>query len=300
MNLKALIRRLFKIVCISLFLVISGCSESDAEDSEKGFKIVYFSVGQGDSALVICDGHNMMIDCGTSGGGNIQSVYEYLKTNNINHFDYLICSHPDSDHYNGFVNILKRGDNLDDRSYNKVLSPITKNDDYYDAKAFIDFTSKYNKNFFNKISKAKEGDHFKLGSADIDILASDSVTNKTNNRSIVLTVTYNGKKFLFPGDAEWDLEKYLIDNHAEQLKCDVLKVAHHGSSTSSSDDFLYKCSPTYAIISASGFDVCPVIDRLDSHDIAHFNTSNTGLITCTIENGRIIFRNTDERVLNDE
>lgn len=299
MILKKSIRKIATLLCISLFLITSGCSESNIEDSESGFTIVYFNVGHGDSALVMCDGHNMMIDCGTSSGGNLQGVYEYLKTNNIDHFDYLICSHPDADHYNGFVNILKKDDNVD-RSYNKILSPITKTDNDYAAKAFIEFTSKYNKNFFNKISKAKEGDHFKLGSADVDILASNSVTNKTNNRSVVLTITYDGKKFLFPGDAEWDLEKYLIDNHAEDLKCDVLKIAHHGSSTSSSDDFLYKCSPSYAIISASSTDVCQAIDRLDSHDITHFNTSSEGIITCMVENGRIVLFDTKGNTLNDD
>ena len=287
---------------VALLLLAFGCSKTE-NSFEAGFKIVYFSVGHGDSALVMCDGHNMMIDCGTSNGiGNLQGVYTYLESNKIDHFDYLVCSHPDTDHYNGFIDILKKSDGSD-RTYDKVLSPVTS----YDTNAFNSFAKQYNKGFFDKISKAKVSNKpMKLGSADIYILASDSVENKskTNNRSIVLIIEYQNKRFLFPGDAEWDLEKFLIDEYDEsKLNCDVLKIAHHGSDTSTNPSFLYKCSPTYAIFSVSQDDQCKSIDRLIDYGIDenHFyRTDEKGNITCTIENGRIVFYDTDGKLLNND
>lgn len=302
MSLKLLTKHIGRTLCVLLLLFAFGCSRSE-KNYESGFKIVFFSVGHGDSALVMCDGHNMMIDCGTSNGiGNLQGVYTYLETNKIDHFDYLICSHPDADHYNGYENILKKSDNTE-RTYDKVLSSVTS----YDTNPFNTFAKQYNKNLFNKISKAKVSDKpLKLGSANVYVLASDSVENKakTNNRSVVLMIEYQGKKFLFPGDAEWDLEKFLIDTYDESiLNCDVLKVAHHGSDTSTYPDFLHKCTPSYAIFSVSQNDQCKSIDRLvdcgvdDKH---YYRTDEKGNITCSIENGRIVFYDTDGKPLNNE
>ena len=103
------------------------------------------------------------------------------------------------------------------------------------------------KKYINEKNPKKEKDQYTLGSATIDILAVNY--GEEDNSSIVLLITYGKNKFLFTGDMDSAEEGYLCDTYQDELNVDVLKVAHHGSNTSSSYRFIRMLMPKYAMIS---------------------------------------------------
>ena len=285
-----------KLVLFLLLLLLTGCQNNSVSNSASSisnssyFEIDYYSVGNADAALVECDGHYMMIDCGSNDveitdSSNIYKLDLYLQEKEVNHLDYIICTHPDEDHYEGFVDLLKG--NGQSRTFGKIYCS-TKADDNT-TKKFREFSNSI-ETLTKKIAVPRVGTTFDLGSASIEILAVDSdEKGTTNDSSIVLMVTYGENKFLFTGDAESITETYLVNN--QDIKCDVLKVAHHGSSTSTSEDFLYKADPEYAIISVGynnryGHPSDKVLSRIENRNIQLFTTDN-GTVVCKSDGNTI-------------
>ncbi|MGE5629033.1 MAG: ComEC/Rec2 family competence protein [Solirubrobacterales bacterium] len=149
----------------------------------------------------------------------------------------------------------------------------------------------------NKGLKAKlptEGENFKLGDASCIILGPiNTVSGNMNTYSIVIKVTFGNNKFLFTGDAQKSNEEDMIIKGVD-LRADVLKVGHHGSETSSSDDFVNKVNPKYAVISCGlgndyGHPHKTTMDKLQSKGIAVFRTDECGTIVCTSDGNKITF-----------
>lgn len=205
------------------------------EDSSicKSFSVTYLDVGQGDAAVVECNGHYMLIDGGDKGYSDL--MYSYLKSNGIKTLDIVVATHAHSDHVGGLAGALNYA------KTNLVLCPVTEND----TKAFNDF-KKYAEKNGPGITIPKIGDKYKLGSAEIEILGLNAGTE--NDSSIILTVTLGDNCFLFTGDAERDGELAVLDK-LDLPETVILKVGHHGSDTSSTYQFLREVMPTYAIIS---------------------------------------------------
>ncbi|MBR3117644.1 MAG: MBL fold metallo-hydrolase [Oceanobacillus sp.] len=275
-----------KILLIILVLLLVGCQNSSETQKESYFEVHFLSVGQADAILVACDDHYMMIDCGTK--SKRLEIDLYLKEQGVDYFDYLVCTHPDSDHYGGFEGVLNNrkvgtiycstsGKDIDNIEFNKFSN---------EGKIKVPTIGKTLK--LGPISiEVKKPTTFMLGSAFVEVLAVNIDENSKNDSSIVLMITYGNNKFLFTGDAEKKTEKYLVEN--KDIKCDVLKVAHHGSFTSSSDAFLQKADPKYAVLCVSEGNDPPykeVLDRLDDREILYFRTDN-GHIICK-SNGKDI------------
>lgn len=259
----------------------------DRKDFGKGnkFEINYFSVGNADAALVECEGHYMMIDCGTKKNGNRDSyvIDRFLQEKNVTEFDYIVCTHPHDDHYNVFLDILK-GDSKP-RKYDRFLcSTKADKNTSVEFNKFCKSVKEYSSHkFLNGITVPKVGKKYELGSAEFEILAVNTDGKGIeNDSSIVLMVTFKNYKFLFMGDAEFETEKALS---SMDIKCDVLKVAHHGSHSSTTDSFLSKALPKYAVISVGNENQYDhpssvVIDRLENRNVKILRTDN-GIVTCT-------------------
>lgn len=294
---KSKIKKIIRI-CICVFiatLLFVGCSAKENTNSkEKVLKVHYLSVGQADAILIECDGHNAMIDCGNDSiiedGFKSYSIDMYLQQEKIENFDYIFCSHYDADHYDGFADILSN------RKFKKVYGPMgVEAVDTHRMNAFKNLLQKRRK----KIKTPKIGDIFRLGEAKIEVLAVDSGKSK-NDVSLVLMLTYGKNKFLFMGDAENITENVMINSNTD-LSCDVLKVAHHGSSTSSCLAFLNKVKPTYAILSVASGRELPngtVLDNLEKCNSIIYRTDEEGTITCESNGKNLIIRNSDEEQIN--
>jgi competence protein ComEC len=232
----------------------------------------YINVGQGDAALLSCDGEYMMIDAGDNDKGT--AVQSYLTKQGVSKLKYMIGTHPDADHIGGMDVILYKFD------CETVMMPnITNNTATY--RDVIDTMN--NRGYRNTLPKV--GDTYSLGSAEFTILGPQKSYSDTNNSSIVLLLTHGENKFLFVGDAGEDAEQDLLSSGLS-LDADVLKVGHHGSRYSSSKSFLQAVSPTYAVVSCAegnsyGHPHAETLNNLRAMGVELFRTDEQGTIVAT-------------------
>ncbi len=241
------------------------------------FSIQYIDVGQGDSALVECDGHYMLIDGGVPKESS--KIYSILKKNNIQELDYIVASHAHADHIGGLSAALNYA------SVGTVLCPTDTND----TEAFESF-KKYAEENSTGITIPKENDQYTLGSATIDILAVNY--GEEDDSSIVMLITYGKNTFLFTGDMDSTEEEYLCDKYQDEFNVDVLKVAHHGSNTSSSYRIIRMLMPKFAMISVGkdntyGHPNEEVLSRFKDAETEIYRTDLNGTITVTSDGENI-------------
>ncbi len=216
---------------------------TSVSDSKNGFQVDFINVGQGDCALVRCNGKNMLIDCGEAEYYEI--VRNFLVNNGIEKIDIVIASHPHSDHIGGMSRLFEDFD-IDTLIMPEIKKHKELKTDVYKtfSEAIIDY--KINPVF------SVAGDEFFLDDAKITILGPVKADKEINNMSVVAMVEYGEKKFLFAGDAEKNAEELLLKS-GQNLDCDVLKVSHHGSKDSSDVKFLKAASPDFAVISVGKY-----------------------------------------------
>ena len=196
-------------------------------------KVEYIDVGQADAILIENNKKYMLIDAGNNEDGDL--LVNYFKDKNITDFEYVVGTHPHEDHIGGMDNIIK---NFNIKNY---YMP----DCYTTTKTFeelLDALEEKNLSFETPDIDSE----FLLGDALFKVLYTGTDKRDLNNTSIVLRMTYKDVSFMFTGDATNTTEKKIL---AKDLQSDVLKVGHHGSQYSTSDEFLDKVNPKYAIIS---------------------------------------------------
>lgn len=255
-----------------------GAETAPPVDENSSFAVHFIDVGQADAALVICDEKTMLIDGGNAEDSNL--IYSYLNRLNISYLDYVVCTHAHEDHVGGLSGALSKA------SLGVALSPVKS----YDTRAFSNFAEKV-KAHGKELTVPKAGESFQLGSATVTVLGPLKDYEETNDTSIVLRVVYGETSFLFTGDMETAAEADLLESGAS-LRSTVLKVGHHGSSTSTSYRFLREVAPTYGVISVGtdnsyGHPNEDVLSRLRDADVTLYRTDLQGDIICT-SNGKTV------------
>lgn len=236
---------LFAALVAVVVAVISALASSKPEPPVQGetknsnFQVHYIDVGQGDCSLVVCDGQTLLIDAGEN--GHETEVINYLRSLGIDKLDYIIATHPHSDHIGGLPEVIEEFgmDNIIMPRLTKEQTPTTKT--YTRMLEEIKASGA-------KVISAKVGSTYTLGEASFEILGpvSDS-TEDLNSMSVVAKVTHGENSFLFTGDAESDEEREIIGAGVD-LDADVLKMGHHGSNTSSCKEFLAEVTPEICVI----------------------------------------------------
>lgn len=251
-----------------------------------GLKISYLNVGQADAILIETKNNNILVDAGNTNDGNL--LVDYLKKMKIDKFAYVIGTHAHEDHIGGMAKVI---DNFDiDTFYMPNVMTTTK--------CFEDLLDSLLEKRI-KLSTPNIGDEFDVDEAHIKILYTGEDSDNLNNSSIVFKLTYGEVSFLFTGDATTKVEKEIIN---EDLKSNVLKVGHHGSKTSSSNSFINKVDPDYAIISVGknnkyNLPSKVIIERLNKKGIKVYQTSEDGTIIIT-SNGKEIGVETIDVILD--
>ena len=196
--------------------------------------INFIDIGQGDACLIRGKQNNILIDTGgiTFGkGDNGKSVLiPYLQKHGVKKLDFVFISHLDADHCKNLSSLSKEV---------KIKNLFFRKDGYRD------FVKKYGEVKAENIYNIKNNLKLNLEDVGLEVLKAKDSTEE-NERSIIVRVTVNGKKILFTGDIGAFTENQLIKN---DIDCDYLKVAHHGSKNSTSTDFLSATSPKASIIS---------------------------------------------------
>ena len=244
--------------------------------NQEELNIFYLDVGQGDSTFITINGSNMLIDSGNAQDGYY--IVQFLKAQNIDKIDYFILTHCDEDHIGGAYKILEElqigtlyipNKENDTQTYERLLNAIERNNVNVD-----------------KTLKASKETQYAIGNANWKVLSVDA-KNNLNDSSIVIELDYGNNKYLFMGDATTRVEETV-----EWNEVDVLKVAHHGSNSSTSQLFLEKIKPKYAIISVGkdnshNLPDIDIIERLKNNNIKIYRTDENNTIWLTSDGTEI-------------
>ena len=253
------------------------------ESISSDLTVHFLDVGQGDSILIqLPNGQVMLIDGG--GADSASSILSYMRSLKITTIDYLVATHPHEDHIGGLPSIIEA----------------------IDIKAIYMPRISHNTQIFERLLAAIQNKGLQVDAAragvsilsipdlQIDIVAPvRDDYSELNNHSAVIKLTFRDSSFLFAGDAEALSEGDITAN----VLSDVLKVGHHGSNTSTSESFLYKVQPIFAVISVGsnnsyGLPADEVLSRLDDLGVYVFRTDIQGTIISTSD-GDIISFNTE-------
>lgn len=262
----------------------TGCSTLPTSPSgEPGALTVhYIDVGQADCELLMINGSAMLIDAGNNADGDM--VVDYLKEQGITRLDYVVGTHPHEDHIGGMDDVI------DNFEVGTVIMPEAETN----TKTFEDVLDAIDAQGLS-ITTPVPGDSYDFGGIQFTILAPNGQSySSLNDYSVVIRLVNGQDSFLFTGDAETTSEKEMLKNGLP-LQSTVLKVGHHGSSTSSSEDFLNAVSPTYAIISCEtgndyGHPHQETLDRLQAHNISYFRTDTQGTIIASSDGEGVHFQ----------
>jgi len=248
----------------------------------------FINVGQGDAALILTpEGNAMLIDTGES--SEKEYLIEYIKSIGITTLDYLVLTHPHSDHIGGAAAVL------DAFVIENVLMP----DVTHDSKTFLTVEEKIDQEGCG-ITVPKVKETFKLGTAVITCLgptenyAEEDNENALNDMSLVLRLDYGSTSFLFTGDAEARSEEDMLSALSPSVfRADVLKLGHHGSSTSTTETFLSAVSPSFTIACCGenneyGHPHREVVSLLETKSITLLRTDQDGTIVFSSDGSKVM------------
>lgn len=258
-------------------------------------RITSIDVGQGESTLIqLPKGANMLID----GGGFYDNSFDVgekvvaplLWKKKIKHIDYLVLSHPHPDHLNGLVFIVK----------NFKVKEVWTNGDRVNTEPFKEFEITIAEKKIKKYIISRKDPDRKINGVLIEFLhppkspchdTAMSYHSRINNHSLVIRLTYQGISMLFTGDIDQEAERELI-NTAPNLKSTILKVPHHGSSTSSSSAFLRQVQPQIALFNLGFKNIFhlpskKVVKRYQDQGCQILRTDQDGAITIETDGSSI-------------
>ncbi len=251
---------------------INDSTKSDKIDAKvnENFSVSFIDVGQADSVLIRNGNYNMLIDAGNNEDG--EKLVNYFKSLGIEEFTYVFATHPHEDHIGGMDDIINNF-KIDNYYMSNKLST---------TKTFMDVLDALDGRNL-KYTVPNKGDTLKLGDANIKVIYPGDDKSNINDSSIVLKITYGKNSFLLTGDATSNVERKIYN---EDIKSDVLKVAHHGSSYSSTDVFLDRVKPYYAVISVGKNNIYnhpsnKTLEKLNKRNIKVYRTDLDGTITFT-------------------
>lgn len=268
---------------ISFFLLLLLVGFSVAGTSGE-LIIHYLDLGQADSILLeLPNNEIMLIDAGNNSDG--QKLVNYLREQGIDTIDYLIGTHPHADHIGG----------LDDVIENFVIGRIYMPEVIHTTKTFEDVLLAVQRKG-KKITPARTGVSI-IDDPVSQIYFLSPISNNykdLNHYSAVVKVDFLDKSFLFTGDAEKINEEEMIEKYGVRLKSHILKVGHHGSNTSTTEEFIKIVKPDYAVISVGkdnsyGHPSALVIQRLQNHGVKIYRTDLQGTIIARSDGQQILF-----------
>lgn len=295
---KQILSRVGGLILLTVLVILiyynNSKSDKDTYSSSERTGIVevhFIDVGQGDAILIEADNHAMLVDAGENYAERV--VIDYLEANHISRLDYVIGTHPHSDHIGGLDGVLNRYPT--DRLF---LPSVT-----HTTKTFENLLDAIEDNQLN-ITRPDMGQAYSFGPATFTFVAPNSDEyEEMNDYSIGIKLTYGSTSFLLLGDAGKASEQEMLKNHYD-LSADVLKLSHHGSSDSNSEPFLDAVDPTYAVISLGkdndyGHPHAETMKEMMEREIKVYRTDQQGTIIFASD-GKNISVNKENYLITEE
>lgn len=266
-------KKINKVIIIYLFIIAISTNILNLNISE--LNINFVDVGQGDCILVSANNKNYIIDAGgpifTKYNIGDKIVIPYLLKKGIKNIDGIFISHYDKDHCSAVPLLIEK------LNVKRIfVGYIDINNDQCNDIINIANVNKLPINLIKKNSKIKISNDIEIFVLNPD----NNMTNSDNNNSLVLLLRYYNFKILFTGDIEEVIENNIIEDY--DIDIDLLKVAHHGSKTSSALEFIEEMNPEFAVFSVGknnyGHPDKAILERYKKEDIKIFRTDEDGMI----------------------
>ncbi len=273
---------------VFLLLLASACALVPGEGSIGGaspppsdsLSISFIDVGQGDGVLVQAGAESYLIDSGRAEEG--PNVVDFLRSRGVESLDGIVVSNPDADHIGGFLDVFDAfevgvvyvsGDPKGTLTYNSFLRGVRDEG--------------------SKVEVVRSGRRLEWGGVQADVIAPPpgELFSETNDNSVAILLTYGTARVLLAGDAEAREEEYMASGpYTGPLT--ILKVTHHGSSTSSTPLFLSRFPPKIAVIQVGadnpyGHPTPEVLDRLQRTGARIFRNDEHGDVIVTLKGGKV-------------
>lgn len=295
-RIRLIRKRYFDVASVASVAFVAVIVVSGAFNSLDKADVIFVSVGQGDCTHIMNRQIDVLIDGGGARDYNIgeKTLKPYLLSNRADSVDYAVATHLHMDHFKGLIELSEEG------MVDNILIPSIAKKDFegkYSAKTFK--KSKETKEFKESAVKCLDfGDKLKL-SKDVCIEAIWPKSNSANvvgaddenEINMVYMVNYKGVKIMVTGDIPSSEEEKMVEYYrgTDKLKCDILKVAHHGSKGSSCDAFLDAARPSIAVISVGknnmyGHPNEEALDRLETRGIKVYRTDVNGAVGVDVTN----------------
>lgn len=256
----------------------SNPSSGELDSNVETMQVHFLDVGQGLAILVQLGDEVLIYDGGERDTSSF--VVAYIQNLGITEIEYMISSHYDSDHVSGLIGCLNA----------------------FEVKNVIGSNYKHNSKLYTSFIKAvkeeglvmqypKVGSQFAFGDAMITILAPHEIKKDSNANSVVVKLSYGECDFIFTGDADYASEREMVASGID-LDCEVLSLAHHGSSSGNSSLFLEKTNPETVVISCEknngyGHPHVEVVELLEAMEIEVFRSDVQGTVVATTDGKNI-------------
>jgi len=246
-------------------------------------EIHMIDVGQGDSILIMAPEGNILFDAGENKSESEGKLTSYLDGLGIKEIEYFILSHHDADHIGGADVVI------DNYTVSTVIMEDWDSDYGEKTGVYNSVIESVSKSEGTEIKNYDPGDKLSLGELHLEFLGPVKEFNDKNEDSIVVRVDFGENSIMMTGDAEEGAEEELLRTYSsDYLDCDVLKVGHHGSSSSTTVEFLKAVSPEYALISCGvdnkyGHPHEETIDALEAENVKIHQTDKTGNIVLVFD-----------------
>lgn len=239
--MRAQMRGLFLLILCACFFLLSGVSPQKTlkvtgKLSSPFLQIKFLNVGQGDGMIILFpNGKSMLMDGGPREAS--EAVLNGLVEMGIDKIDYVICTHPDIDHIGGLLDVVR----------SVPVGQVYDSGKGYDTRAYLEYIRLIHERRI-PFTIVTEGMELPIDeNVSVRVLNSGQGTFFNNNASIVIWMKYKERQILFMADVEKKVEKRICKKYA--LDVDLIKIAHHGSHSSTSKRLLESTSPSYGIIS---------------------------------------------------
>lgn len=246
----------------------------------QGAQYWFMNVGQGDATLILFpSGATMLVDGGGSSAGK-NVILPYLEQMHIDSLDYVVATHPDADHVGG----------LDDVVWGVVVGEVWVNGEEKDTYAWTDFMDAVDYAGAD-MEIVHRGKVEQVGACEVEVLNADQGHNEYNDNSIVLMVSCEGIRVLLPGDAGSSAQSDLVEQFGVDLRAEVAKIPHHGSSDHS-PEYASMVRPAIAVCSVGkgnsyGHPDLGVLQEWDEAGATVFRTDDDGTIVATASAGKL-------------